>query len=270
MRTSTIKHRPVVSRRALCRPIVSLRALCRSVLLHPVLRRSSPDRFVLHSFAAGCLLALFLLTAGCEKDNYEPPASTLTGRVVYQGEPMGVRSNGVQLELWQPGYQQFEKIPVFVAQDGSFSASLFDGDYKLVLLRGNGPWEENTDTIDVQVSGATTVDVPVEPYYVIGDAGFSQSGGTVTANFRILEASASRPLESVTLFIGTTTIVDANNNAANLSKAAADIGNVGEPVTLSLELPAELAGRAYVFVRVGVKTTGVAEMLYSQVEKIGL
>lgn len=221
-------------------------------------------------FRAGLLLVACLLATGCEKDNFDPPASTLTGQVVYQGAPIGLRSDGVQLELWQPGYQQFEKIPVFVAQDGSFSASLFDGDYKLVLLRGNGPWEDNTDTIDVQVRGATTVDVPVNPYYVIGNAGFSESGGTVTANFQISEASGSRPLESVVLLIGTTAIVDANNNAASLSRPAADIGEPGQPVTVSLELPAELAARGYVFARVGLKTEGVAEMLYSQIVKIEL
>lgn len=214
--------------------------------------------------------AALILTAGCEKDNFEPPASTLTGRVVYQGEPVRVRSNGVQLELWQPGYQQFEKIPVYVAQDGSFSASLFNGDYKLVLLQGNGPWEDNTDTIEVQVRGATSVDVPVEPYYIVENAAFEYGGGAVSAAIKIGEVNGSRALENVTLFIGTTNIVDANNNAARVDRSGADIGDLSQPATLAMDIPAGLAGRGYVFARIGIKTAGVAEMLYSAVQKIEL
>src|SRR5688572_5356036 len=114
------------------------------------------------SFIIGSLV-VFL--AACKKDNFEPPKSWLTGKVVYQNQPLGVRSNGVQLELWQPGYANFSKIPVFVAQDGTFSANVFDGNYKLTFLRGNGPWVETTDTINVSVKGSTEVDVPVTPYF---------------------------------------------------------------------------------------------------------
>src|SRR5690554_1512804 len=97
-------------------------------------------------------LSVILFITGCEIDNYEAPKSFLEGKVVYNNQPVGVRSNGVQLELWQPGYALYSKIPVYVSQDGSFSASVFDGDYKLVRLEG-APWVNNTDTIDVQVRG---------------------------------------------------------------------------------------------------------------------
>ncbi|RYF68228.1 MAG: DUF3823 domain-containing protein, partial [Cytophagaceae bacterium] len=53
------------------------------------------------------LLAGTVLLASCAKDNYEPPKSTLTGRVIFDNQPVGVRTNGVQLELWQRGYQLF-------------------------------------------------------------------------------------------------------------------------------------------------------------------
>src|SRR6266542_1412629 len=116
-------------------------------------------------------LIIFILVltafAACKKDDRNKPGATITGRVVYQGQPIGLRSNGVQLELWQNGYQLFTKIPVNINQDGTFSAAVFNGDYKLTRLKGNGPWADNTDTIAVQVTGTVSVDVPVDPYFII-------------------------------------------------------------------------------------------------------
>ena len=116
------------------------------------------------------LMVLTVGSVGCTKDNYEPPKSQMTGRVVYNGQPIGVRSNGVQLELWQHGYAFFSKIPVYVAQDGSFSALLFDGNYKMTRQNGVGPWVNNTDSLDVKVSGNTIVDMPVTPYSIVKSA----------------------------------------------------------------------------------------------------
>src|SRR6476469_9520926 len=115
-----------------------------------------------------CILAPLLFTA-CKKDNKDAPQSTITGRVVYNGQPLQVKSNAVQLELWQNGYQLFTKIPVYVNQDGTFSAKVFDGTYKLTRLKGNGPWQDQTDTILVQVKNSTAVDVPVTPYFTVSN-----------------------------------------------------------------------------------------------------
>jgi len=213
------------------------------------------------------LLSL-LATAACEKDNYEPPTSMLTGRVVYDGQPVSVRSGGVELELWQHGYELFSKIPVYINQDGSFSARLFDGDYKLVLLRGNGPWADNTDSIDVRVNGATTVDVPVDPYFIISGESYQASGGTVTATFSVDQVNSNRPLERVAIYLGQTTIVDQNNNAARVDLAAADVPDLSQPLTLQAAIPASLANKGYLFARIGVKAAGVAEYLYTQPQKI--
>lgn len=207
------------------------------------------------------LAVAFLL--GCEKDNFGAPSSILSGRVVYQGQPVGVRSGGVELELWQHGYQLFSKIPVHVDQDGSFSARLFDGDYKLVLLRGNGPWVDNTDSITVQVRGSTIVDVPVEPYFVITDASFQSSETQVSATFRVQQVNSDRPLERITLYLGQTTIVDQNNYVGRVDLVPDQIGSLDDPLSLSIDVPARLREKGYSFARVGVKTVGVAEYLYS-------
>ncbi|SKB71221.1 DUF3823 domain-containing protein [Dyadobacter psychrophilus] len=216
------------------------------------------------------LLALSALISACEKDNRVEPKSVLKGRVVYEGQPVGLRSNGVQLELWQRGYQLFTKIPVHVRQDGTFSAALFDGNYKLVRLRGNGPWVDNTDTIEVALSGNTELDVPVQPYFVFQNDTYAKGEGKVSATFSLKQVTAARTLERVNLYVGTTSIVDPNNNAANAQEVAANIKDLSKPITLTATLPAALAGRDYVYVRVGVKTSGVGEMLFGEPQKVML
>src|SRR5688572_3222241 len=212
---------------------------------------------------------LIMLLSGCEKDNLKEPKSTLTGRVIYQGQPVGVRSSGVQFELWQPGFQLFSKIPLNVAQDGSFSAVLADGDYKLVRTAGAGPWADNTDTINVNLNGSANVDVPVEPYFLIKNASFEKNGAAVKATFTIEINTSTKTLELAKLYIGPNLIVDQNNNSANVQTTAAAI-TLGQPVILNVNIPASIANDAYIFARVGVKTTGVAELLYTKPQKIQL
>lgn len=214
------------------------------------------------------LLAFVAGLSGCEKDNRTEPKSVLKGRVVFEGQPVGVRSNGVQLELWQRGYQLFTKIPVHINQDGTFSASLFDGNYKLVRLRGNGPWTDNTDSIDVELRGSKEIDVPVNPYFVFKNEVYTKGEGKVSATFNVQQVATGRTIERVNLYIGTTTIVDPNNNIANAQEVAANLTDLSKPVTLTANIPANLASRTYVYARIGVKTSGVGEMLFGMPQKI--
>jgi hypothetical protein len=221
-------------------------------------------------FLFGIALGLVVFLPACKKDNYKPPSSTLTGQVVYQGQPLGVRSNGVQLELWQSGYQLFSKIPVYINQDGKYSASLFDGDYKLTRLRGNGPWVDNTDTINVHVSGSTTVDVPVQPYFIIKTSTFQKSGTAVTATAKVDQVVSTAKIERVSFYIGGTTLVDANFKDGFDDKTGTALADLSQPLNFTITPPAALVAKGYVYARVGVKTTGVAEMEYSPVQKIQL
>lgn len=217
------------------------------------------------------LAGLGLLAASCKKDNYDPPASQLTGRVTFQNEAVGVRGQGgVQLELWQRGEYFRNKIAVFVTQDGTYSATLFDGDYKLTRLRDNGPWQNNTDSVDVQVRGNTIVDVPVQPYYVIRNATFAKSGTTITANGLVSQAAAAgRTVEAVTLFLNYTQFVDTNNSlVGQVVKTGTDLSNLSQPLSFSFVLPSTV--RSAVYARIGVKTQGVNELFYSPVQKIDL
>jgi hypothetical protein len=224
------------------------------------------------------LVGLGLLAASCKKDNYSPPESQLTGRVTFQNEAVGVRGQGgVQLELWQRGEYFRNKIAVFVAQDGSYSATLFDGDYKLTRLRDNGPWQNNTDSIDVQVRGNTIIDVPVQPYYVVRNATFAKSGSTVSAKCQVGQITTGRNIESVMLFVNYTQFVDnfngvtltpdelaANGGAMLTGAAVADLSKV---LNLSFNLPPAVQNKT-VYARIGVKTQGVSELYYSPVQTI--
>lgn len=220
---------------------------------------------------------LAVVMAGCEYDNYEPPKSTLTGRVVYNNQLVGVRSNAVRLELRQPGpdFPLWKTTPinVNVAQDGTFSAVLFDGNYKLTRVRGNGPWVDQTDTINVEVRGSAIVDVPVDPFFVIKNEQIKKGSTSIDATFNLQQVNTSRQLERVNLYISSTNIVDANNQRASAQKVASAITSLNEPVTLRVtlsSLPAAVAGKDFVFARVGVKTLGIQELAYSAPVKIQL
>lgn len=215
------------------------------------------------------LLVVLAGGSGCEKDNYEEPESLLTGRVVFEGQPIGVRSNGVQLELWQHGYAFFSKIRVFVAPDGTFSARLFDGDYKLTRQNG-GPWLNSPDSIDVQVRGNTVIDVPVTPYTFVKSATYQRNGTTITATANLQTVCTANPLESVRLYVFRTAMIDDVNQSARTITEASAIPNVNQPVVMNVTVPDALANLEAVYVRVGVKTAGVNELAYSAPERIAL
>lgn len=212
-------------------------------------------------FALLALITIYFL-AGCKKDNKESPSSILTGKILYNKLPLNLRSSGVELELWQYGYQLRNKIPVYVSQDGSYSARLFNGSYKLTLLRGNGPWVDKTDSIDVVVKGATTADVTVDPYFIVNSFTCTRSGNTLTGIVNIQRVNTSKALEVVRFYVGQTVVTDQTNNALTMEKNAST--DISQPVTFTATVPASLASKEVIFVRVGVKASGVAELLYSQ------
>lgn len=235
------------------------------------------------------LLIMVSVLGGCKKDNKEPPKSTLSGTVSVEGtkQAVGVASNRVQLELWQNGYALFQKIPVYIDQDGTFSANLFDGQYKLVRLSG-APWMNNTDTIIVNLKGSSTVDVPVKPFFTVANDNitFSAADTSISASFNVSRLDATKTADRVSLHLGLTTFVDAVTNqipfpTANNDKAPAS-NYLTAPTTFKLFLnPNRYSGElkrqltlalqnGYLFARAAVRTTGVTERFYSQVKQINL
>ena len=212
--------------------------------------------------------SLIIFLSACEKDNLKEPESILSGNVTFRGQPIGVRSDRVQFEIWQRGFDFFTKIPLNIAQDGSFKATLHDGDYKLVRLPNAGPWINNTDTINVSLKGSASVDIPVEPYFVIKNASFTRNGTNVSATFTVEKnGTHTRTLEATKLFLGRYYILDLGNNAANKDATGLVLG---QSVTVTLAIPTAIANDDFIFARVGIKTRDIGEYLYTASQKLQL
>ena len=220
-----------------------------------------------------CLL-LTAVIYGCEVDNYDPPASQLSGRIVFNGDPVYVRQGISVLQLYQPGFELKYPINVNVKDDGTFSSLLFDGNYQLVRIAGNGPWESNTDTIAVEVRGSARVEVPVTPYFTISNAAFSVENDSVKASCTVTNQVSGRQVERVVLIVGKTTILDDLTkivpSTVDLLSSKPGAGlNLSQPVALSQHLSVSpLSAQAHLFARIGVKTVGVTELIYSPVFRI--
>ena len=120
----------------------------------------------------------------------------------------------------------------------------------------------------MQVRGAAQVDVPVQPYFVINGESFQRTGNTLAASCTVAQATAGRAIERVTLYVGTTQFVDINNNAARADLTGTALADLSKPLNFSLALPAAVTAKGYFYARIGVKTAGIAEMLYTPVQKI--
>ena len=216
-------------------------------------------------FIAACVC--FLL-ASCEYDNYDAPSAKLSGRVVYNDAPVGVRTNGTQLELWQDGYELYTKIPVYIAQDGTFSASLFNGQYKLVRLSG-APWEDQPmDTIRIEVKGNTVVDVPVKPYFIIKNESYQKgTGNVITVKFTIEKVVESADVKSVNFYLGEGILTDHNKNEY---KGERDLSGLvlGQETTMTATIPEKMLKNGYAFARIGVQSNKSNEYFYTQVQKV--
>ncbi len=239
------------------------------------------------------LILLISVLGGCKKDNREPPKSTLTGIVLVEGTktPVGVASNGTQLELWQDGYALRNKIAVHIDQDGSFSAKLFDGNYKLVRLSG-APWASQTDTININLNGSANVEVPVKPFFTLGNETYTYAAAdtSLTATFTVGRVDATKAADRVSFSIGLTNFVDAQTNQipipASTNDKAPATNYLTAPTSLKIFLnPNRYTGtsnaelrrqlslalqKGYLFGRAGVRTTGITQRYYTQVKEIPL
>jgi hypothetical protein len=211
------------------------------------------------------IIFVLLITFGCGKDNYEPPKSMLTGRVVYNNQSIQVRGTNstVRLNLWQRGHELYTAIPVFITQDGTFSAILFDGDYSLVTQSGNGPWATPQDTVKVTVKGDTYVEYPVTPFYTISNENFTLSGNTLTATFTVNRVTGTQPLERAILVINRTAYVDENANIQRVDRTNPGVGQI----TMTMTVTESNLNNVLLNARIGVRIQG-REAIYTPVKKI--
>lgn len=206
--------------------------------------------------------------ASCGLDNYDAPKSKLVGKITYNGESIGVRGTGeaVQLQLYQDGYELKDNIRVYVGQDGTFDALLFDGEYKMVTRDKNGPWVNNRDTLVVKVKGATTVELPVTPYFTISNESFSFSTSSLSASLNIKQIVNTAEIDYVTLLISKTSFVDDVSNIARKDFK----GQLPGSVNLSMDIAGNknVESAKALFARVGVRTKGSDQAIYGKIERI--
>ena len=218
------------------------------------------------------VLLLSVWVASCGKDNYDPPQSMLTGQIVYNNEPVQVRgtSQAVTLQLYQDGWQTRNPITVYVTQDGSFSAALFDGEYKLVTTSGNGPWVNSRDTTVINLKGSQHVKLNVTPFFTISGAtiDYSTSSSKLNASLTINQVVSTAQLERVYLVLSKTQFAD---NVQNLLQKQVTNMIVGSN-SLSADLTAAdvnaINAAPTIYGRVGVKTVGTEQAIWSPVVKL--
>lgn len=220
--------------------------------------------------------AMSTMLASCGFDNYDPPKAALQGRIVYNGEPINVAYNEVAFQLWEPGWQTNIPIDVTVDQDGSYSAMLFDATYKMNFRPGQGPFmtlqndQTNSDTILINLNGSQTLDIEVMPYYMVRNSQFSASGRTVSGSFgleQIITGENAKNIESVSLYTSKTQFVDSRTSIASKNINGGEIMDLSN-VALSVDIPSITPSQSYVFARIGVKISGVEDMIFSPVQRV--
>ena len=219
--------------------------------------------------AVGCMIVF-----SCKKDNYDAPSSTLSGKLVYKGETFGVEKDQVPFQLYQFGFGKVGPIGQSFTQDGTYSALLFDGQYKMIVPNGQGPflWKKtaagNPDTVVITMAGNQTLDLEVTPYYMIRTPQIAASGGKVNATFKvekIITDANARNIENVGLYINRGQFVSTGNNIAS-----ATVSTIADPnnISLSVTIPTLTPTQNYVYARIGVKIANVEDRMYSPLVKV--
>ena len=233
------------------------------------------------------LLAIVAAAYSCKKDNYDPPKSQLSGRLVYQGQPINLQYNSVTYQLYQYGFGQVGPIGNSFAPDGSYSQVLYDGDYKLIIPNGQGPfmWKYTStgapDSLSVTMKGNQTLDIEVTPYYLITSPQITAAGtDSVSATFGIqkiiTDSINAKDIEFVALYVNKTQFVSGSSSenindfeatpAAIAGSAITDMSNI----QLGARYKAPATTQNYMFARIGLKIVNVEDLIFSPVIKIDL
>lgn len=224
---------------------------------------------------------LALLAASCKKDNYDPPKARLHGQLTYQGQPIHLEYNQVPFQLYQFGFGKVGPVSnTTFTQEGSYSVLLFEGEYKLTVPNGQGPfiWKKlpngAPDSVTVQMRGDQQLNLEVTPFYMIRNVNMSAANNKVTATFgleKIVAGADGKNIERVNLYINKTAFVSSGGDYS-IASSQKNSGAITDPASVSMEvnIPALVPAQAYIFARVGLKLQGVEDMIFTPVTKINL
>ena len=222
------------------------------------------------------MLALLISSASCKKDNFEAPASSLTGKIVYNGEAIQVEHDRVTYELYQFGFGKVGPIGQTFSQEGTFSSLLFDGQYKLIIPNGQGPfkWKQlangNPDSLTIDIRGNKTLDLEVIPYYMIRTPNITVAGGVVKATCKaekIVVDATAKNIERVSLYVNKTQFVSVNDNIVKMDIAGSAVTDPNN-ISLQVTIPAMVPTQNYVFARIAIKIAGLDDSILSPLVKL--
>jgi len=244
-----------------------------------------------------------VLVQSCGKDNLSYPSSTLSGRLLYNGQPVGllqtspdinsINNTGNALTVTQvtgaqPSYS-VGSMQLYARHDGSFTGKMYDGTYTVSTLTSKNPFEDFSG-MPLTINGDTQFDINVVPYWWMTNLQTSFTGGTggatgvFTATFNVAKVStnAARTLQYVQIAVSPTNFADAAAfSAVRTFNAGTNAGGIvvpaaagpGGAVTVKLDLStlttAEKSALAaqgpggHIWASVAVKTTGITDGLYS-------
>jgi hypothetical protein len=150
------------------------------------------------------LLCGVLCFNSCELDNYEGPTGSISGALIDSetGELVqGDIISGTQIEYMELDYDTvnppIQRLVVKV--DGTYrNDMMFQGRYTILpLTRGN--FVPQTDTLTIDIGGATIQNFEVLPYIRIKDASITIDGTKITATFK-LEQTVEDKIKYIGLF----------------------------------------------------------------------
>jgi hypothetical protein len=124
----------------------------------------------------------------------------------------------------------------------------------------------------ITVNGSQTLDFEVEPYYMVRNPAITAAGGVVSGSFKaekIVTDARAKNIETVALYVNKTQFVSKVDNIAVTTMAGAAVTDPNN-VKLSVTVPAIVPTQNYVFARIGVKTAGVEDWIFSPVVKLNL
>ncbi len=238
-------------------------------------------------------IVLFFVSSffACKKDNLTPPPSILSGHLLYQQDTIYVEAGQVPILVFQSGFGKIGPVgsvsqnsfgvpsvtPAF-DQSGGYSVALFNGDYKIVVPVGQGPfmWKQTTpgvpDSIAVSVKGNQTVDLQVTPYYLVKSSQIAASGtDSIAASCQlqkiITDSVNAKDIEYVALYVNNTQFVAGSNNIASASLTGSAITDMNN-IQLGVHVPALATKQSYMFARIGVKIANVEDLIFSPLYKV--
>ena len=214
----------------------------------------------------------------CKKDNYKAPSVILSGAVTYKGEPLQLQNSQVGFQLYQYGFGLVGAIGETFNQDGTYSARLFSGNYKLTIPSGQVPFKWNQtvmgvpDSLNIALTTSQSLNIEVVPYWMIRNPVISASGGNVTATFaavQIVTDATATAIDQVSLFLNKTQFVSSNGNE-HMQEGMLLGSAIVNPAAISITttIPAIVPKQNYIYARIGLKLAGLETWIFSPVQKL--